>query len=203
MEQSVPKRELKARNSLIHWVKAMDKTKLALSFALLIVILLTVPAVVYYEADNSNLRTQLRGLQEEISVLKTANLTAALGVTEIKYLQVTGNENGHVWITGWVFNSGGSMAKNAGLNVLAFDKSRNLLMNATVPIVSYEFSIASNEQLASQLHYWVGGFILPGELKYGNVLSQENVTVGFNIFHEGSFPNSTIYEINPVWENPQ
>jgi hypothetical protein len=95
-----------------------------------------------------------------------------------------------------VFNSGAGMANNAGLNVLAFDEENFVLMNYTVPIVGYGvFSINENRTL-------IHSYVQLTPLEFGNVLSQQNVTVRLAIFHEGLFLNSTRYQINPVWGNP-
>src|SRR5512138_2523145 len=93
--------------------------------------LLTVTVItsLFYYTDNLNLENQVRTLKEEIVVLKSANLTTALGIIEIPpfnpYSEAAwwGNNYSYVWITGWVFNYGASMAENAGLEVLAYDQA--------------------------------------------------------------------------------
>jgi hypothetical protein len=65
----------------------------------------------------------------------------------------------------------------------------------TVPIVSGGiFSSNENKSLIPE-------YLQPTPLEFGNVLSQQNVTVRLGIFHEGVFSNSTTYEIIPVWKN--
>jgi len=90
------------------------------------------------------------------------------------------------------------MAKKAGLDVLAFDEANAVLMNYTVPINEGGIgAFSTNETLRNLIPY----YLYPTPLEFGNVLSQQNVTVRLAIFHEGIFPNSTRYEINPIWHN--
>ena len=144
----------------------MDKIRLTLGLMLIILIALTIPTIVYYNTDeyqteNSKLKKQVGELQAEIRVLKTANLTAALGVIEEPPDLPTSQEDNqycllsHLWITGWVFNAGGSMAVNTGLNVLAFDETNNVLMNVTVPIDSYNnFDTVTDDALITKMPNW-------------------------------------------------
>jgi len=179
---------------------------LALRFTLVLIIVSTIPAIIYYNIENRILSEKIMELQQELITLKTANLIACLGVTEIlpHPHQIFGSKDSHLWITGWVFNSGGVKASNAGLRVLAFNETDAVLLNVTVPIVSGRtFSTALNESLVPAVPYWLPDAISLSDLEYGNVLSQENVTVRFSIFHEGVFPSSTKYEIIPIWENKE
>lgn len=208
MEQCVPKGELIVRILIkISWVNlAMDKIRLTLVLLLLFSTLLSTYTIMYYQTDNSNLRKQLKGLQEEITVLKTANLTSAFGIIEVPARpdQILGSINSHLWVTGWIFNSGGSIARNVALNVLAFNQSNDVIMNVTVPIASgSEFATATEDYLVPKVPYYVPGSISLGELKYGTVLSQQNMTIKFSLYHAGSFPDTTRYEINPLWEKFQ
>ena len=176
----------------------MKKVLTLLSIVLVAIMLLTL--IIY--TDNLRLKEQVLNLQKEIIILKSANLTTALGIVEIppysySYDVWWANNFSYVWITGWVFNSGAGMAKNAGLEVLAFDVANAVLMNYTVPIVSYGvFSANENRTLIPE-------YLKLTQLEFGNVLGQQNATVRLGIFHEGIFPNSTRYEINPFWENVQ
>ncbi len=189
----------------------MDKVKLTLSFALIILTVLTIPTIIYYntneyKTENSNLKKQVKDLQEETDVLKTANLTYAFGVIEKPPVPPQASPHqycllSHLWITGWVFNSGGNMATNVRLIVLAFDETNNILMNTSVPIRFYA-NTATDDALMPKMPRWTSSVPLT-EIENANLLSQENATVRFGIFHEGSFPNSTRYETKPVWENIQ
>ena len=96
-----------------------------------------------------------------------------------------------------MFNSGASMARKAGLQVLAFDETNTNLMNFTVPITSGGIAAFSTNESRNLIPY----YLYPTSLEFGNVLSQENVTVRLAIFHEGVFSNNTRYEVNPVWHN--
>lgn len=171
---------------------------------LLLAILLSASLItsLFFYSENLKLKDQVYNLKQEINVLKSANLTTALGIVEIPPYSYSSeiwwaNNFSYIWVTGWVFNSGAGIAKNAGLEVLAFDKENSVLMNYTVPIVSYGvFSINGNKTLIPYYQQLT-------QLEFGNILGQQNATVRLSIFHEGSFPNSTRYEINPVWENNQ
>jgi hypothetical protein len=96
-----------------------------------------------------------------------------------------------------VFNSGASMARKAGLEVLAFDEANAVLMNYTVPITEGGIAAFSTNETKNPIPY----YLYPTSLEFGNVLSQENVTVRLAIYHDGVFSNSTRYQINPVWKN--
>jgi hypothetical protein len=168
--------------------------------ALLLVIVLTISisSNLFFYSNNQSLSKQVLGLKEEIQVLNSANLTTALGIIEIPpYTEGNwwGNNYSYVWITGWVFNYGASMAKNAGLQVLAHDKADDILMNYTVPIVGYGvFSANEDKSLLPD-------YLQLAPLEFGNVLSQENATVRLSIFHEGNFKNDTTYEAIPIYDN--
>jgi hypothetical protein len=178
--------------------------KKAVPILLVGLLTLSVAISLFLYSENSILNSQVISLKSEMENLKSANLVTALGVVEIppygeSYWGGNGNFS-YVWITGWVFNSGASMARKAGLDVLAFDGANSVLMNYTVPITEGGIgAFSTNETLRNLIPY----YIYPTPLEFGNVLSQQNVTVRLAIFHEGIFPNSTRYEINPVWENSQ
>jgi hypothetical protein len=181
----------------------MNKLNIALSLPLLLILASTMPAVIYYNAENCRLSNEINDLRHELATLKTANLTAALGVTEIppQPHQIFGSKDSHLWITGWVLNSGASKAIHAGLTVLAFDETNAVVLNVTVPVTDREFSTAFDDSLVPAVPYWLPGATSLNKLTYGDVLSEENVTVRFSIFHDGIFPSSTRYQIIPIWEN--
>ncbi len=184
----------------------MSKKCLVLRFTLVFIIVSIIPTSIYYNIENRILSEKITELQKEVTELKTANLRTILGITEIPPHphQIFGSKDSHLLITGWVFNSGGIKASNAGVRVLAFNETDAVLLNVTVPIVpGRTFSTALNESLIPEVPYWLPDAIPLSELEYGNVLSQENVTVRFSIFHEGIFPSSTRYEIIPIWENKE
>jgi hypothetical protein len=173
--------------------------------ALLLVVLLVVSVVysVSIYQQNVKLRNENSILIEEIIALKSANLVTALGIVEIppygeSYWGGNGNSS-YLWITGWVFNSGAAMARKAGLEVLAFDEFNAVLMNFTVPVIEGGIAAFSTNESRNL----IPSYLYPTTLEFGNVLSQQNVTIRMAIFHEGVFPNETRYEINPVWENTQ
>jgi hypothetical protein len=89
------------------------------------------------------------------------------------------------------------LAKNAALQVAAFNEANAIIMNYTVPITEGDAgAFTTNETLKNLIpHYFY-----PTPQMFGNVLSQQNVTVRLVIFHDGAFPSSTRYEIKPIWE---
>ena len=166
------------------------------NYMLAFLLAITVITSLFFYTENLNLQSQVSNLKKEIVVLKSANLTTALGIIEIPPNSEGnwwGNNHSYVWVTGWVFNYGASMAKNAGLEVLAFDKANAVLMNYTVPIVGYGvFSTNENRTL-------IPDYLQLTPIQFGNVLSQENATVRLSIFHEGIFQNDTRFEVIPIY----
>ena len=187
------------KKAFIHFTELnqnMDKIKLSLSFALLLLIVLTIPTIVYFNNDNSNLRKQVGILQEEISILKTANITTALGIVEVppNYANnIWGSNFSHVWITGWVFNSGASPALDAGLRVIASNET-GVIMNKTIPLVAYG-TFSTNENKIKPNNENITPYT------FENILSHQNVTIRIAIYHEDLFSSSTKYEIIPIWKN--
>jgi len=180
----------------------MLKKAVTILLAVLLSISIITSSFLYLE--NLTLTSQVQSLNEEIKSLNSAYLVTALGIVEIPpYGESYWGGNGefsHLWITGWVFNSGGSMAKKAGLEVLAFAEDNTVLLNYTVPITQGGIgAFSTNETFRDLIPY----YLYPTPLEFGNVLSQQNVTVRLAIFHDGSFPNGTRYEMNPVWEKFQ
>ena len=135
----------------------MNKLNLVLSLTLLLIIASTIPAVIYYNTENCRLSNEISELRHELATLKTANLIAALGVTEIPPQpdQIYGSKDSHLWITGWIFNSGASKAIHAGLRVLAFNETNAVVLNVTVPITDRGFSTALNDSLVPAVPYWL------------------------------------------------
>ena len=179
----------------------MKKTILIVSLVLLFLLVLNVAANVYYSIENANLRNQITVLQEEIESLKAeslnkANIVTALGITEVTPTPTSQNtwdrNYSHLWITGWVFNSGLGMAIGVGLNILAYDESNKVLLNETMPVLD---------------NGYIETYAIPPHTNQPrplttNIFSQQNMTVIMGIYHEGVFSNSTRYEAIPVFQNP-
>jgi hypothetical protein len=171
---------------------------------ILLAVLLAVSVFIslFLYSQNLSLSSQVSDLSEEVKILQSANLVTALGVVEVSpygvnYFGGTSSYS-YLWITGWVFNDGASMARKAGLEVLAFDGNNVALMNYTVPITEGGVgAFSTNETIKNLIPY----YFYPTPIEFGNVLSQENVTVRLAIFHDGVFSNSTRYQVNPVWED--
>jgi hypothetical protein len=173
----------------------------AVTILLAVLLTVTVALSSFLYSENQSLSSQVLSLNREIKTLMSANLVTALGVIEVppygeSYWGGNGNCS-YLWITGWVFNSGASMARKAGLEVLAFDEANAVLMNYTVPITEGGIAAFSTNETKNPIPY----YLYPTSLEFGNVLSQENVTVRLAIYHDGVFSNSTRYQINPVWKN--
>jgi hypothetical protein len=119
------------------------------------------------------------------------NIVTGLGITELPpNPKFPYNSNGriysHLWITGWLFNSGGGIALNVSLTVLAYDISNKVLLNITFPI--------------SQSVVVVPRYSFP-PYNSANIYSQQNVTVRTAVYHNDAFPESTQYEIIPNFSN--
>ena len=168
----------------------------AVALLLITVLAISVSGNFIFYSNSQSLNNQVSGLKEEIRVLKSANLTAALGIVDFPPNSAAtwwGTNYSYVWMTGWVFNYGASMAKNAGIQVLAYDTANTVLMNYTVPIAGYGiFSTNQNRTL-------IPDYLQLTPIQFGNVLSQENATVRLSIFHEGIFPNDTRFEAIPIY----
>jgi hypothetical protein len=171
----------------------------AVTILLAVLLIVSLASSVFQYFENQRLTSQVQSLNDEIKTFKSANVVTALGVVEIPPLGANywgGNgDYSHLWITGWVFNSGASMAKKAGLQVVAFNESNAVLLNYTLPIAD-----AGVDAFATKPSL-LPSYIYPAPLEFNNLLSQQNVTVRVAIFHEGIFPNNTRYQITPVWEN--
>jgi hypothetical protein len=143
-------------------------------------------------AEIKNLQEQVKNLNQENIKLKSASIVTALGFKELPPKATAnnpflGSPNYHyLWITGWIFNSGGSMAANTSLVILAYDSSDNVLLNVTVPVIPY---FTSTSAIMHHQPAPVGGVIL----------SQQNMTVRMEVYHEGVFLNGTRYEAIPVY----
>ena len=137
----------------------------------------------------ANLTSQISNLQGQITNLTYVNLVTALGVTEVWASQ---NDPpppvNHLYITGWVTNTGAGTAYNAGLHVVAYNSTGTLEINMTVPLVSsgnwsswgatFGTDVATDNFISS-------AFGSPNSTQLGVLYSRENVTIEMGIFHEG------------------
>jgi len=175
---------------------AVKKTTIVVSFVLLLLLALTIATSVFYNIENANLRKQVASLQEEIRLVKSADIVTALAITEVPLTPTSPNSwdrnCSHLWITGSVFNSGLGMAIGVGLNILAYDGSNKVLLNETMPILDNGYIVT----------YAVPPYTNQARPLTTNIFSQQNMTVIMGIYHEGVFSNSTRYEAVPVYQNP-
>lgn len=148
--------------------------------------------------ENADLKSQIKALQDELTEYKTANLTAALGIVEIQASSVSElNWSNYLWVTGFITNVGKATASNVTMQVYAFDKSNNTLMNVTCPINAGVFDSSEKKNIVSQTFQATSSqFTIP------YLLTQQRIEVRVGIYHEGNFPDTTTYKIIPVWTNP-
>ena len=179
----------------------MKKEMVALTIAVLVITLLST-TVFYYSLTNekdskiSALESQIVDLNNQITHPK-ANIVTALGVTDVP---PSGNPPGtleanysHLWITGWLFNTGAGAAMNVSVNALAYDSSNIVLLNETVPAPSSGLIMFPATLPSNGAHIPYTGTT--------NIYSQQNITVRFGIYHTGIFPNNTRYEAIPIYAN--
>ncbi len=152
-------------------------------------------------ATMTNLSTQINSLNNQVSDLNNQiaglkgqmlpNLVTALGVSEILSNSTYNTNNpttfNHLYISGTVTNKGLSTAYNAGLHVVAYDVTGNLVVNITVPITygSYSNGVISNNALTL------------GSLAPLQIVSLES-NAGISIVHEGV---AATWTITPVCTN--
>jgi hypothetical protein len=148
------------------------------------------------QSQTSTLESQIAMLQSQIAeATETATIKTALGVVDIPsdktFQMYTADNKSHVYVTGSIFNAGGTTAINLKLQVLAFDWNGNTLMNTTTSVQSGVWDVERNSK-----GVYGNGF------EFGNISPNGNVTVSLSIYHKGFFPASTTtYEIIPVWTN--
>ena len=188
--------------SLLYFKKnVMKKGIVALIIAILLTTLLST-TIFYYSLTNekdskiSALESQIVDLNDQITH-PNANIMTGLGVTEVP---PGGNPIGtleanysHLWITGWLFNSGAGAAMNVSVNVLAYDSSNAVLLNETVPAPSSGLIMFPANLPSNGAHIPYTGTT--------DIYSQQNITVRFGVYHTGVFPDTTRYEAIPTYVN--
>ena len=149
----------------------------------------------------ASLNSQIANLNSQIINLTSANLVAALGVTEVPYNSPNNYPTpllyNHLYISGSVTNTGQGIANNAGLHVVAYAANGTLELNMTVPLDSQE-NVTSNDitdfapvfgtNAATQIY---GN----DSLQLGKVYSGQTVPINLGIFHEGAVTNWTITSV--------
>jgi hypothetical protein len=155
--------------------------------------------VFYYNTRVTDLNVQISDLKGQLSNLTapSANIVTALGTAEVVPYNSGFNDNpikfNNLYISGSVDNVGGGLAQNAGLKVVAYNAQGVLEINMSVPLAKgAEFGTdAPTNTLVSNTDR-------TSSLQLGSLCSQQNVTIGIAIFHEGTVTNWTV---TPVWTN--
>ena len=119
----------------------MDKKTVGISVLALIITLLFAGTTLYLSKKLAERDSEITNLREEIAGLKfqlsnPPNILTALGSNEIgkNYLYRAPFSKNYLWITGSVRNTGDGIAYNAGLHVVGYDTTGELLVNMTVPL---------------------------------------------------------------------
>jgi hypothetical protein len=182
-----------------------DRMKKGISILIIAIILITqvFTAIYFYSLINekdskiSVLESQITDLNNQIANPK-ANIVTSLGITDVppnptQFDNLEANYS-HLWLTGWLLNSGAGIALNVKVIVLAYDNQDTLLFNGTVPVsssglVMFPATLPSN---GAHIPY----------TSNTNIYSQQNMTVRFGVYHSGFFPSTTTrYEVIPICDN--
>jgi cell division protein FtsL len=149
----------------------------------------------------SNLKGQVANLSGQVTNLTSANIETALGITEVPYdsphNMPSPMQYSHLHITGSVNNTGQGTAYNAGLDVVAYDADGALLLNMTVPLDNGAV-FGTDTQINS---YLTDNYYSLSSTQLSILYSGQTATIVIDIFHEGTFSNSSSYKIMPVWTN--
>ena len=149
-----------------------------------------------------SLKGQVAILNSQIINLTSANLVAALGVTEVPYNSPNNYPSpllyNHLYISGTVVNTGKGTAHDAGLHVVAYASDGTLEVNMTVPLdgnqnvtgnENTDFAPVFGTDAATQIY---GN----DSLQLGNLYGGQTALISLGIFHEGTVTNWTI---TPMW----
>ena len=151
-------------------------------------------------SEIANLTSQISSLERysaNQTYLTSANLVVAVAITEVPANVLWASTPfyppySHLHITGSANNTGEGTAYNAGLHVVAYAADGTLEINMTVPLNGGPFGTdnAINAYLKSINIY--------SSPVLGVLYSGQTVTIGVDIFHEGTVTNWTV---TPVWTN--
>jgi hypothetical protein len=161
--------------------------------------------IFYYNGKIANQKSQISNLKSQIKNLTSANLTTALSITEIPYVQFPYGgpppDNlpippDNLFINGSVSNMGGGIAFNAGLHIVAYAGNGTLEVNMTVPLVNgatvFGTDAATNAYVSNYYKEYAG------TLQLGYLDSGQTVTFDISIYHEG---DAYSWTVTPVWTN--
>jgi hypothetical protein len=183
-----------------------DKKKGAVFLLVAIVVVTQLLGAVYYYYSINQKDTRLSELESQIGDLNNqiahpkANLITGLGISDVAPgptlypYETLEFDYSHLWLTGWLLNSGAGIALNVKVIVLAYDNQNTLLFNETVPVSSSGLIMFPATLPSNGAHIPYTGNT--------NIYSQQNMTVRFGVYHLGFFPsNTTRYEVIPICDN--
>ena len=145
-------------------------------------------------SEITNLNSQISTLNTQVAnltYLRSANLTAALTITEC-----TAQPYNYILITGSVNNTGEGTAYQAGLDAIAYSHG-TLEVNMTVPLIN-EGIYGANSTIVAFLDHLDLGLYRTSSLQLGALASRGSDTINIAIYHEGVVTNWTV---TPVWTN--
>lgn len=174
----------------------MNKKIIASVLLVAILFVSTIVGTVFYYNDKiTNLNNHISNLKGQIQNLTSANLTTALGISEVTPYNSGHNDNptkfNNLYITGSVANLGQGTAHNAGLTVVAYDSNGKAEINMIVPL-DYDATFGTDAATDA----YVSSVYQTSLLELGNLYSEQNVSIAIAIYHEGVVSNWTV---TPVW----
>jgi hypothetical protein len=179
--------------------------KIIIAISVLVIAILFVGTIFYYNSEIANLNSQISNLKGQIQNLTSANLTTALSITEIPYIQFPfggpppdnlPTPPNNLYINGSVSNMGGGIAFNAGLHVVAYAANGTLEVNMTVPLVNGATVFGTDDATDAFVSNYYKDYA--GSLELGYLKSGQTVTFDLSFYHEGTASNWTA---TPVWTN--
>ncbi len=182
----------------------MNKKIIALSILIAILFVSAIVGTVFYYNDKiANKNSQISNLKSQIKYLTSANLTTALLITEIPYIQFPYGgpppDNfffpDDLLINGSVTNEGGSVAFNTGLHVVAYASNGTLEVNMTVPLIDGRKVFGTDAATDAFVSSYYKDYL--GTLQLGYLVSGQTVTLDINIYHEGTASN---WNATAVWD---
>lgn len=187
----------------MHRVNPSLKT---ITVIIILLLSITIASYFYYNNRIAQTKNQNTNLGNQSTSLTTANLTAALSITEVPYIRYF--LNGTPWpdyyphgfsdlfLNGSVTNDGNGIAFNAGLHVVAYASNGTSEVNMTVPLVNGAWVFGTDAKTDAWVSNYYKSYL--GSLQLGTLKSGQTVTFDLNFYHEG---NASSWTATPVWTN--